>query len=95
MVEGEVLLSELFSVIQGEKESLTEFASKLESILYRLSQLDGTRYAGVDMDSLKKNFFRGLRDDKLREALRPNKENFESFNEMLKEARRLESDLAK
>ena len=34
VAEGEVLLSELFSTTQGEKESLTEFASRVESILY-------------------------------------------------------------
>ena len=95
VAEGEVLLAELFSVTQGEKESLTEFASKLESILYRLSQLDGARYDGTDFEFLNGNFFRGLRDDKLREALRPRKEQFKNFNEMLKEARRLESDLSK
>ena len=33
VVEGEVLLSELFYTTQGEKESLTEFASRLKSIL--------------------------------------------------------------
>ena len=95
VAEREVLLAELFPVTQGEKESLTEFASKLESILYRLSQLDDARYDGTDFETLNGNFFRGLRDDKLREALRPRKEQFKNFNEMLKEARRLESDLSK
>ena len=95
VAEGEVLLAELFSVTQSEKESLTEFSSKLESILYRLSQLDDATYDGTDFETLKGNFFRGLRDDKLREALRPRKEQFRNFNEMLKEARRLESDLSK
>ena len=95
VAEREVLLAELFSVTQGEKESLTEFASKLESILYRLSQLGDARYDGTDFEILNGNFFRGLRDDKLREALRPRKEQFKNFNEMLKEARRLESDLSK
>ena len=41
---AEVLLSELFSTTQGEKESLTEFASRLESILYQLSKLDDSGY---------------------------------------------------
>ena len=44
VAEGEVLLSELFSTTQGEKESLIEFCSRLESILYRLSKLDGSKY---------------------------------------------------
>ena len=95
VAEREVLLAELFSVTQGEKESLTEFASKLESILYRLSKLGDARYDGTDFEILNGNFFRGLRDDKLREAFRPRKEQFKNFNEMLKEARRLESDLSK
>ena len=95
VTEGEVLLSELFSVTQAEKESLTEFASKLESILYWVSQLEGARYEGIDFETLKVNFFRGIRDDKLREALRPRKDQFATFNAMLKEARRLESDLSK
>ena len=69
VAEGEVLLSELFSTTQGEKESLTEFASRLESILYRLLKLDDSRYDGGDPEILKVNFFRGLRDDRLREAL--------------------------
>ena len=95
VAEGEVLLSELFSTTQGEKESLTEFASRLESILYRLSKLDGTRYGGGDPEILKVNFFRGLRDDRLREALQPRKDKLTTFNQMLKEARRLESDQSK
>ena len=69
VAEGEVLLSELFSTTQGEKESLTEFASRLESILYQLSKLDGSRYSGGDLEILKVNFFRGLRNDSVREAL--------------------------
>ena len=44
VAEGEVLLSELFSTTQSEKEPLTEFASRLESILYRLSNLDDSKY---------------------------------------------------
>ena len=95
VAEGEVLLSELFSTTQGEKESLIEYASRLESILYRLSKLDGAKYGGGDAEILKVNFFRGLRDDKLREALRPRKEQITTFNQMLKEARRLESDQSK
>ena len=34
-----------------EKETLTEFAFKLESILYRLLQLDGVRYDGTDFQA--------------------------------------------
>ena len=86
VAEGAVLLSELFSTTQGEKESLIEYASRLESILYCLSQLDGAKYGGGDAEILKVNFFRGLRDDKLREALRPRKEQITTFNQMLKEA---------
>ena len=95
VAEGEVLLSELFSTTQSEKESLTEFASRLESILYRLSNMDDSRYDGGDPEILKVNFFRGLRDDRLREALRPRKDKLTTFNQMLKEARRLESDQSK
>ena len=55
---AEVLLSELFSTTQGEKESLTEFASRLESILYQLAKLDDSGYEWGDADILKVNFFR-------------------------------------
>ena len=57
--------------------------------------MDGSRYDGGDPEILKVNFFRGLRDDRLREALQPRKEELMSFNQMLKEARRLESDQSK
>ena len=48
-----------------------------------------------DPEILKVNFFRGLRDDKLREALRPRKDKLATFNQILKEAQRLESDQSK
>ena len=95
VAEGEVLLSELFSTTRGEKESLTEFGSRLEPILYQLSKLHDSRYEGGDPEILKINFFRGLQDDRLREALRPIKDELTSFNQILKEARRLESDQSK
>ena len=92
---AEVLLSELFSTTQGEKESLTEFASRLESIFYWLSKLDDSGYEWEDADILKVNFFRGHQDDRLRETLQPRKEELRNFNQMLKEAQRLESDQSK
>ena len=91
VTEAETLLSELFSTMQGEKESLTEFLSRLRTISYKLSKLDGSNVKNTH-ELILANFFRGLRDDKLREALRPKKDEFTSVNKMLKEARRLESD---
>ena len=57
--------------------------------------MDDSRYEGGDPEILKVNFFRGLRDDRLREALQPRKDELTSFNQMLKEAKRLESDQSK
>ena len=54
--------------------------------------MDDSTYEGGDPEILKLNLFRGLRDDRLREALRRRKEELTSFNQMLKEAQRLESD---
>ena len=41
---------------------------------------------------MQQNFFRGLKNDAIREALRPQLDKHESFNALLKEARHLESD---
>ena len=91
VTEAEALMSELYSTMQGEKESLTEFVSRLRSLNYKLANLAGSCIKYSD-ELIISNFFRGLRDNKIREALRPRKDEMKSVNEILREARRLESD---
>ena len=91
VTEAETLMSELYSTMQGEKESLTEFVSRLRSLNYKLANLPSSHIKYSD-ELIISNFFRGLRDDKIREVLRPRKDEMKSVNEILREARRLESD---
>ena len=44
---------------------------------------------------LHHNFFRGLHGDKVREALWPELEQLHTFNELLKQAQQLETDIVK
>ena len=88
--EGELLLGQLFSMTQEEKESLIEFASRLECILYKLLKLANSTYKGGYSELLKINFFRGVWDDRLQDALQLRKETLTTFTQMLKEARRIE-----
>ena len=87
------LVSELHSTKQGEKESLTEFTSRLERLVFHIGKLD-PKFEDVD-ETLRQNFFRGLRSDRIREALRTPFElnHFANFDHLLKSARKLSVDL--
>lgn len=67
VTEAETLMSELFSAMQGETESLTEFTSRLKSTNYKLAELDGSNIDN-SYELIAPNFFRELRDDRLRRS---------------------------
>ena len=92
ITETEALLSELFSTTQGEKESVAEFGGQLHSIAYKIRQSQGDKVGRNDDEFVQQNFFWGLKNDAMREALRPQLDQHESFNALLKEAQYLESD---
>ena len=91
--KGEMLIEQLFSTTQKEKESISEFASRLEIILYKLCNLATSTYQEGYSELLKINFFRGVWDYRLKHALWHNKDML-TFTQMIKEARRIECYLS-
>ena len=91
-LEGELLVEQLFSTTQKENESISDFASRLEIILFKLCTLAASNYDEGFSEILKLNFFRGLRDYRVKDSSWPNKDNL-SFTKLIRIARRVEFSL--
>lgn len=86
--ESADLMQELLSARQADKEKAVDFGARLELICYKLKQTTGE----CDDSLVIQQFFRGLRDDRIREVLRPNLPMYSSLNEAIKKVRSLESE---
>ena len=60
--------------------------------MYKIRQSQGDKGGRDDDEFVQNNFFWGLNNNAIREALRPQLDQHENFNALLKEAQCLESD---
>ena len=94
--EGELLMEQLFSMEQTDTESMNDFASRLEIILYKLCNMATSTFEEGYLEILKINFIRGVRDYRVKDALRHTciKEKL-MFTQVIKQARTIECYLCR
>ena len=66
--EGELLIEQLFSTEQKDTESMSDFASRLEIILYKLCTMANSKFEEGYSELLKMNFIRGIGDYRVKET---------------------------
>ena len=89
--EGELLIEQLFSTEQKDTESMSDFASRLEIILYKLCTMAKSKFEEGYSEFLKINFIRGLRDYRVKETLRHTCINEKlMFTQVIKQARTID-----
>ena len=84
VAQKDALFSELFSTTQGEMKPWLNLKGRLQSICYRIHQTTKDKFDDMD-EFLCHNFFRGLHDDNIWEALWPQLEWLHTFRGVLKE----------
>ena len=86
--EGELLIEQVFSTEQKDTESISDFASRLEIILYKLCTMAKSKFEVGYSELLKINFIRGLRDYRVKETLQHTCINEKlMFSQVIKQAR--------
>ena len=68
--QGELLIEQLFCTEQKDTESISDFASRLEIILYKLCTMANSKFEEGYSELLKMNFIRGIGDYRVKETLR-------------------------
>ena len=93
--EGELLIEQLFSTEQKDTESMSDFASRLEMILYKLCTMAKSKFEEGYSEHLKINFIRGLRDYRVKETLWHTCINEKlTFTQVIKQARTIDCYLS-
>ena len=86
------VMQEFFNAYQQPQESVTAFACRLESILYsavdKFQMSDDTRN-----DMLRSKFWTSLHSEQLRSQTRHKYDSVESYEDLIKEIRRVEHEL--
>jgi hypothetical protein len=89
ILPSEMLLEDFYTARQNEKESIIAWGCRIESLLNKAKE-QGTILGTEDMAKTK--FWSGIRDEKIKSALRHKFDAGESFQELLKNARMLEHE---
>lgn len=90
VMSGDTLLTKFFSEPQQDGEDCAQWSTRLEHLCYSAAEKDA-----VDIESLPKmlaaRYWAGLRDGKIKEALRPSREDLK-MDQLVVEARKLEEE---
>ena len=89
VLPSEMLLENFYTARQKDTESVVAWGCRIESLLKKAKE-QGTIQGTEDMAKTK--FWSGIRDDKIKAALRHNFDGGASFHELLMKARRLEHE---
>lgn len=89
ILPSEMLLEDFYTARQKDCESVVAWGCRIESLLKKAKE-QGTIEGTEDMSKTK--FWSGLRNDKVKSALRHKFDTGESFHELLKRARMLEHE---
>ena len=89
--QGELLIEQLFCTEQKDTESISDFASRLEIILYKLCTMANSKFEEGYSELLKMNFIRGIGDYRVKETLRHTCINEKlTFTQVIKQARTID-----
>ena len=89
VLPSEMLLEDFYTARQGEKESVVAWGCRIERLLMKAKE-QGTIKGTEDMARTK--FWSGIKDDRVKSALRHKFDTGRTFQELLKDARLLEHE---